>query len=273
MITKAVALGCVLMFQTAPIALAQAGAVPTADPGTLHTITALVDGRGFVRIEPGEFLMGSADGNPDEQPPRRVRITKAFELGKFEVTQAQWESVMRDPHAAPPAKAAPVTNPSHFKGPAKPVESVSWDEVQQFIVRINKRDPQHIYRLPTEAEWEYACRAGQPHSEVVGLEEVAWFEATSARETHPVGTKKPNNWGLYDMVGNVFEWVQDWYAPDYYAAGAATDPQGPASSSYKVYRGCAWLSPARQCRPTFRGFDFPNPGQYSAGFRLARTRR
>ena len=272
---KRLALALVLMLGGAADAPAQnTPASASATDDTLHTVTALVDGRGFVTIPAGEFTMGSGTGNPDEQPPHRVRITVSFEMGKFEVTQAQWDAVMRDPHAASaPGGGTAASNPSHFKGPTRPVDSASWDDIQQFIQKLNKRDPDHVYRLPTEAEWEYACRAGQPHSNVVALGEVAWYEATAERKTHPVGGKKPNAWGLHDMLGNVFEWVQDWYAPDYYATSADSDPKGPASSSYKVYRGCAWLSAAEQCRPTFRGFDFPNPGQYSAGFRLVRKRR
>ena len=259
------------MLRAALNAPGQAPSVPGAvENETLHSITALIEGKVFASIPAGEFTMGSASGNADEQPPHRVRITQPFEMAKFEVTQAQWDAVMRDPHAA---KDAPPVNRSHFKGPAKPVENVSWDDAQQFIQRLNKRDPQHTYRLPTEAEWEYACRAGRRDSDRMPLEETAWFEGTSGKLTHAIGGKKPNAWGLHDTLGNVSEWVQDWFAPDAYATSEEADPKGPPAGSYKVHRGCSWLSAEKQCRASFRGFDFPNPGQYSIGFRVVRQKR
>lgn len=234
-----------------------------------HSLTALLDGTGFVAIEPGEFIMGSSAGHPDEQPAHRVRITRGFEIGRFEVTQAQWNAVMRSPHG--PTGSADDVNPSHFSKPELPVESVSWTAVQHFVKRLNARDPKHHYRLPTEAEWEYAARAGLPEHTLADRDSVAWYEANSGGRTHPVGEKKPNAWGLYDIFGNVLEWVDDWYAPDTYAETGRTDPAGPGAGSYKVYRGCAWLSSADSCRPSFRGFDFPGSGYYSVGFRLVRT--
>lgn len=276
----------------ASLAIASVLAVAQPSDPTMHTVTALTDGRAFARIPAGEFTMGSSTGNPDEIAPHRVRITRAFEIGRYEVTQAQWEAVMRDPHAAtnaskpsedsstvdPAAKGDTSTkkddtalNPAHFKGPTRPIENVSWDDVQVFIERLNKRDPQHAYRLPTEAEWEYAALANHRFdpAQVAGA---AWYQVNAEKETHPIGAKAPNPWGLHDMLGNVFEWVQDWYAPEYTAL-AVPDPTGPATGSYKVYRGCAWLSAEKQCRPAFRGFDFPNQGYYSVGFRLVRTKR
>ena len=224
-----------------------------------------------MRIPAGEFMMGSSGGIADEQPVHRVRISQDFEMSKYEVTQAQWSAVMRDPHRRPDAKTPPQEdpNPSHFKGPTKPVESVSWDAVQKFLERLNIRDPKHVYRLPTEAEWEYAARAG---SETSGSPDaVAWYGPNSSEETHPVGKKAPNAWGLYDMQGNVQEWVQDWYGPDFYPQSRIEDPRGPATGSYKIFRGCAWLSEPNQCRPAFRAFDFPVQGVYSVGFRLVRS--
>ena len=245
-----------------------------AQDAPVHTLAYLMES-GFVRIPAGEFVMGSSTGNADEQPLGRVKISRAFEIGKYEVTQAQWESVMRNPHATVNARqrALADVNPSHFKGPDRPVENVSWDAVQEFVKALTARDPKHIYRLPTEAEWEYAARAGSEDDEPKDLESAGWFEGNSGGGTQPVGRKKPNAWGLYDVLGNVFEWVQDWYAAEAYGASgppSPIDPQSSITGSYKVYRGCAWLSERKYCRAAFRAFEFPSQGQYSVGFRLVR---
>jgi formylglycine-generating enzyme required for sulfatase activity len=252
------------------------GAALLARPqeSNLHGMGALLDGSGFVRIAAGEFVMGSRNGKPDEQPVHRVVISSSFEMGKFEVTQAQWEAVMRRAHAkVGPGEAAGSGNPSHFKGPSLPVENVSWNEVQQFLRLLNARDPKHEYRLPTEAEWEYACRAGNTGDYGGSLDAIAWYESNSDGRTQPVGRKDPNAWGLYDMHGNVWEWVQDWYGFEYYEERTSTDPAGPESGSYKVYRGGGWLSNAGDCRASARGFNFPGDRYYYVGFRLVRTNR
>jgi formylglycine-generating enzyme required for sulfatase activity len=240
-------------------------------------LSALIDGSGFVRIEPGEFLMGSEAGFDAERPPHRVRISARFEMGRFEVTQTQWDTVMRTAHRpsgqAQPAGPAAQVNPSHFKAAAGPVESVSWQEVQRFLLLMNARDPSHFYRLPTEAEWEYAAGAGQPERGEAALPELAWFATNALGQPHPIGGKRANAWGLHDMHGNVSEWVADWFAPDYYEQSPATDPKGPDTGSYRVYRGCSWLSPVEDCRQTRRGFNFPSDGYYNVGFRLVRTPR
>ena len=264
----------VVLFRSAPAA-ALACFLPllAAQDAQVHTLGHLLES-GFVRIPAGEFMMGSSIGNADEQPARRVRIAVPFEMGKYEVTQAQWESVMRNPHATVNARqrATADVNPSHFKAPERPVENVSWDAVQLFLKALNARDPKHIYRLPAEAEWEYAARAGSAAEEPKDLEAFAWFEANSAGATHPVGQKKPNAWGLYDMFGNVFEWVEDWYAAEAYGAVAPPpDTQSSIAGSYKVYRGCGWLSERKYCRPAYRAFEFPSQAQYLVGFRLVRT--
>ncbi len=245
-----------------------------------YGLRALLDGSGFARIPAGEFLMGSSDGSDDERPAHRVRIGQGFEMGKFEVTQAQWEAVMsskRDAHAKPakgaraPGEAMTSRNPSHFQGATLPMENVSWDDVQQFLRALNALDGKHLYRLPTEGEWEYACRAGTKVDDAEDLDAITWYEANSKGQTQPVGQKKPNAWGLYDTQGNVWEWVQDWYGHDYYKHSLATDPQGPESGSYRVYRGGSWHSADKDCRPAMRGFDLPNNHYYSLGFRLVRT--
>ncbi len=236
-------------------------------------IGALTDGSGMVRIPPGEFSMGAADGNPDEGPVHRVRISRAFEIGKFEVTQAQWETVLADAHPRPGvpllnSQGAEVSRkPSHFKGPSLPVESVSWDDVQLFLARLNERDPKHSYRLPTEAEWEYAAK----HR--AALETRAWYKDNSGESTHLVGQKQANATGLFDMDGNVAEWVHDWYGHEYYDETPLADPQGPRTGSYRVFRGGSWLDDGQYCRPTFRRFDFPVNRFYNVGFRVVRTAR
>jgi formylglycine-generating enzyme required for sulfatase activity len=239
-----------------------------------HSLTALLDGSDFVRVPAGEFQMGSAAGEADEAPVHRVRISRDFEIGKFEVTQAQWETAMVDPHAGAgavrktPEGAAIGSNPSHFKGGSLPVESVSWDDIQVFLARLNARDAEHTYRLPTEAEWEYACR---DESADVGAR--AWYKENSDGRTQAVGGKQPNARGLFDSVGNVAEWVADWYAHDYYAESEADDPRGPATGSYRVFRGGCWLDPAKYCRVTARNFEFPVSRLYNVGFRVVRTAR
>ena len=159
-------------------------------------------------------------------------------------------------------------NPSHFRGANRPVEKVSWHSVQVFLNNLNQRDPKHTYRLPTEAEWEYAARAGSTEQVPKDLDEIAWFKANSDEETHPVGEKAPNAWGLHDMFGNVLEWVQDWYRQEGYGGSVPADSY---AGSYKVYRGCGWLSEAKYCRPAFRAFDFPSSEVYSVGFRIVRV--
>jgi formylglycine-generating enzyme required for sulfatase activity len=236
-----------------------------------YGLTALLDGSGMVRIPAGEFQMGSASGEADEGPVHRVRISRDFEIGKFEVTQAQWETVMLDPHAkagavrTTPEGATIGSNPSHFKGASLPVESVSWDDIQVFLARIGARDREHTYRLPTEAEWEYASK-----DDAADLAARAWYKDNSANSTQPVGAKQPNARGLYDMLGNVAEWVQDWYGQTFYAESPAADPQGPASGSYRVFRGGSWLDPAKYCRVTARNFEFPVSRLHNVGFRVVR---
>jgi formylglycine-generating enzyme required for sulfatase activity len=175
-------------------------------------------GMEFVKIPAGEFMMGCSTGdqqcNPDETPRHRVQITKSFEIGKYEVTQAQWMALMQ-------------TNPSSNKGDTRPVETVSKLEALDFIAKLNDRNDGYRYRLPTEAEWEYAARAGMDAPYSGPLDQVAWYAANSEDETHPVGQKKPNAWGLYDTQGNVREWVSDFYQSDYYSVSPAVDPTGP----------------------------------------------
>lgn len=212
----------------------------------------------FVRIEAASFQMGSETGDEDEKPVHQVILSKGFELQTTEVTQAQWEAVMG-------------SNPSGFKGADRPVEQVSWNEVQTFLTRLNAKENTTRYRLPTEAEWECACKAGGEEPDAaIDLNAAAWNAANSANATQPVGRKAPNAWGLYDMRGNVWEWVQDWIGP--YPPGAQTDPQGaPAGARYRGMRGGSWrLDVAARFRCAYRGGAAPNHGSNGIGFRCAR---
>ncbi|GHU47810.1 hypothetical protein AGMMS50289_23540 [Betaproteobacteria bacterium] len=224
-------------------------------------------GTEFILIPAGSFTMGAdkndKDAEDDETPPHRVSISQAFYLGKYEVTQGEWEAVMG-------------SNPSKFKGRSNPVERVSWNDVQTFIQRLNAKEGTNKYRLPTEAEWEYAARAGTKSTYSFGddagqLGAYAWYDGNSGDQTHPVGQKKPNPWGLYDMHGNVYEWVNDWYNESYYSRSASTDPAGPSSGQLWVLRGGSWFSSAGSLRSANRLFSSPVYRSGSYGFRLARS--
>jgi len=218
----------------------------------------------FVKIPAGDFMMGCAPADTDcdsnEKPLHKISITKAFEIGKYEVTQAQWQAVMG-------------TNPSKFKGPNLPVENISWRLTQEFMQKMNDRKDGYKYRLPTEAEWEYAAKAGT-HSAAAQLGTVAWYEENSGSTTHPIGTKQPNAWGLFDMQGNVWEWVQDWFGKTYYASSAAADPTGPPTGVFRVARGGSWSDVAEFTRLSMRSIAEPGyalgTSDVEIGFRCVR---
>ena len=236
-------------------------------------------GMKFVLIPAGSFLMGSqispeeaarryggeAKWSKDEHPPHLVEITKPFYLQTTEVSQAQWKKVMGD-------------NPSKFKdcGDHCPVERVSWYDAQKFINKLNQMEGKNKYRLPTEAEWEYACRAGKKTvfafgDDVIQLGEYAWYFDNSKGKTKPVGKRRPNAWGLYDMHGNVWEWCQDWY--DDYPSNSVTDPIGPDKGEERVLRGGSWHDNSWSLRSANRGGYNPGDRSHSLseyGFRVAR---
>jgi formylglycine-generating enzyme required for sulfatase activity len=218
-----------------------------------------------VLIPAGSFMMGTdkdfGEDFYDETPQHKVNIGKPFYLGKYAVTQTQWTAVMG-------------SNPSRFKGQNNPVEQVSWDDAQDFTNRLNRKEGHKRYRLPTEAEWEYAARAGTTSTYSFGddagsMEQYAWYVNNSGDTTHPVGQKKPNAWGLYDMHGNVYEWVQDWYGEKYYSGSPSTDPRGPSSGSNRVLRGGSWFNNAATCRSAYRDDLSPGNRRVLLGFRLA----
>jgi formylglycine-generating enzyme required for sulfatase activity/tRNA A-37 threonylcarbamoyl transferase component Bud32 len=208
-------------------------------------------------IPAGMFTMG------DEADSHQVTLTQPFYLGVYEVTQGQYQRVVG-------------TNPSTFKGDQNPVENVSWGDAVEFCRRLSmlpeEKASGRLYRLPTEAEWEYACRAGTNTAYYFGdyisqLEEYAWYDKNSSRKTHPVGKKKTNAWGLYDMHGNVWEWCSDWRGD--YSMGAATDPVGPKEGSVRVYRGGSWGLEAANCRSALRYWIDPLYRSDFIGFRVA----
>ncbi len=218
-------------------------------------------GMRFVLVRAGSFRMGSPlgeDGRFLNEPLHDVTITKDFYLGKYEVTQREWRAVMGN-------------NPSRFAGCDDcPVENVSWNDATEFVTELNQLERINAYRLPTEAEWEYAARAGTDgarYHSAIGA--VAWYARNSDARTHPVGGKTPNAWGLHDMLGNVWEWVQDWYGS--YPSGAATDPRGPATGSGRVLRGGSWSNHPRYGRSAYRYGVSPGYRYSYLGFRVLRT--
>ncbi len=216
----------------------------------------------FAWIPPGSFHMGGAV-HEDEKPIREVTLSKGYFMGVVPVTQAQWCRVMGDD-----------SRPSHFRGDDRPVENVSWRDCQAFLVELCKRIDKP-FCLPTEAEWEYACRAG---SGVItnfcngggkkALRRVGWYEGNSDGQTHPVGQKEPNSWGLYDMHGNVWEWCQDWHDTAYYQKADNKDPQGSPSGTHRVLRGGCWCDAPVACRAAFRNWSDPAEHDDVFGFRV-----
>ncbi len=218
----------------------------------------------FVLIQKGTFQIGSNNGDADEQPVHRVTLSQPFYLGRYEVTQAQWKEVMGG-------------NPSEFTGdPKRPVTNVSWHDAKEFIRTLNVKERRDVYRLPTEAEWEYAARAGTTMAYSFGdtpglLDQYGWYERNSGGTTRAVGQLKANRWGLYDMHGNVQEWVRDWYGKKYLSADHQTDPQGPENGSWRVIRGGSIFDSPQRLRSSRRvGFRPADRASY-LGFRCVRV--
>jgi formylglycine-generating enzyme required for sulfatase activity len=226
---------------------------------------------GFVWLPPGRFVMGSPDNEQDRQthegPQTVVTLTHGFYICQHEVTQGEYEAVMG-------------SNPAYFGGDTnRPVEQVSWYDATNYCAKLTERErtagrlPEgYVYRLPTEAEWEYACRAGRTTRFTYGddpdyaeLGNYAWYNPNSWGTTHAVGLKQPNAWGLYDMYGNAWEWCLDWYGS--YPGGSVTDPKGAATGSERVFRGGSWYCPGRICRSAFRSTLTPDYRDYLMGFR------
>ena len=228
--------------------------------------TFTVNGVSFdmIAVEGGTFTMGAtaeqaSDAYSDEKPTHQVTLSSYY-IGKTEVTQELWQAVMG-------------SNPSGFSGANLPVEKVSWEDCQIFIAILNELTGKY-FRLPTEAEWEYAARGGSKsqgykYSGSNTVDDVAWYPSNSSSKTHPVATKAPNELGIYDMSGNVLEWCSDWYSSSYYSSSSQYNPTGPASGSRRVYRGGSWGSSARLCRISYRDYNGPSYRFYNLGLRLA----
>ncbi len=237
----------------------------------------------FVTLPPGQFIMGTADIEKaladlpdtkaamidDETPAHTVVFKQPLLLSETEVTQKVWLNVMDTKPGL--GKNWQVENWQQL-----PVVSISWHAANEFIERLNKRSVNFRYRLPTEAEWEYAARASsaglRPFSKIE-MDEYAWYINSSNDEVHPVAQLKANDWGLYDMYGNAWEWVSDWYSPTSYANSATTSPQGPAKGTKKVRRGGSYHCPPQLIRPAYRAADSPDKAYSVLGFRLVAEKK
>ena len=242
-------------------AMAQWGNITAPDvPDKDRIIKNLINN--MVYVQGGTFMMGAtseqgSDAYEFEKPAHQVTVS-SFSIGKYEVTQEEWEAVMG-------------SNPSHFKGAKRPVENVSWFDCQQFIQKLNAMTGKN-FRLPTEAEWEFAARGGTKswgakYAGNSSIDAVAWHDGNSGSQTHDVGQKSPNELGLYDMSGNVWEWCQDWSGS--YSSSSQINLGGPSSGSYRVYRGGGWLDPVRNCRVSCRSHEAPSFCNSIIGLRLA----
>ncbi len=234
------------------------GEEPEPDPDEINFT---VNGVSFkmVQVKGGTFSMGSSSRDSDEKPVHSVTLSD-FAIGETEVTQELWETVMG-------------TNPSNFKGSKKPVETVSWDDCQTFISKLNSLTGSN-FRLPTEAEWEFAARGGvnskgYTYSGSNVIDDVAWYLSNSESTAHDVATKAANELGIYDMSGNVYEWCQDWYSSSYYSSSPISNPTGPSTGSYRVSRGGSRNDFFSYCCLTDRHYDAPSRGNRFLGLRLA----
>jgi formylglycine-generating enzyme required for sulfatase activity len=255
---------CAFGAEAAPASPPAAASAPPA--GQPHLIRDL--GLSLLPVPAGKFMMGSSYSEPgrrDDEVEHMVTLTRPFWLGRTPVTQGQYTRLMG-------------TNPSRYKDqdPDLPVETVSWDEAIAFCRKLTERERAagrlpagHSYTLPTEAQREYACRAGSPGRYAGELNAIAWYSGNSDDKPQPVARKQPNAWGLHDMQGNVWEWCRDWYGN--YPSDSVTDPTGPASGSQRVYRGGAWFHSAELCRSASRYRIEPTYRGSLLGFRIALT--
>ncbi len=227
----------------------------------------------FVKIPPGKATVGCVEGDKycakDEKPATEVTITKQLFVSVYETTLGQFRQFLKETNYTPSEKFKTNKNyPDNY-----PVSAVSWNDVQKFIKWLNEKEKDKTYRLPTEAEWEYFCRAGAHTIYCFGNEDIllkryGWFWNNSDKHPHEVGTKKPNNWGIYDVHGNVYEWTSSWYNENYYKNIEKTDPQGPKEGNRKVYKGGGFLCNPDYCRTSFRNYAPVDNASEAVGFRL-----
>jgi formylglycine-generating enzyme required for sulfatase activity len=239
--------------------------------------TAKVTPKKMIYVEGGTFQMGSTNGGSSEQPIHTVTVS-SFLIGKYEVTQKEWQEVMG-------------YNPSYSEGDNRPVESITWYDAVEFCNKLSEKEgltPAYTingfdvscnwsangYRLPTEAEWEYAAKGGKKsknykYSGSDNIDDVAWYDANSDGRSHDVGTKAPNELGIYDMSGNVWEWCWDWYGS--YSSSPSSNPRGPNSGSSRVDRGGSWSYYDGSCRVAYRNYRSPGDSLDVFGFRIVRT--
>lgn len=220
----------------------------------------------MILVEGGIFLMGDDNGTTNDASPAHPVQLDSYMIGKYPVTQALWKEMMGEEH-----------NPSFFKGDNRPVENISPENIRTFLERCKEKTDQ-VYRFPTEAEWEYAALGGNRSQGFLyagsdKLKEVGWNDENSYGETKPVGLKAPNELGLYDMSGNVWEWCRDWYNPSYYAEckaqGTVLNPKGPSNGVFLIIRGGCWYNLARVCEVKFRDNEHSSFRSSYIGFRLA----
>ncbi len=222
----------------------------------------------MVKVSGGSFRMGDTHGggDSDEKPVHRVSVD-TFYMGIHEVTFAEWDACVNM------GGCSHAPDDEGWGRGRRPVINVSWEDAQGYIKWLNRKTGKR-YRLPTEAEWEYACRSGGKAQKYCGgdnLDALGWYDKNSGGKTQPVGGKQANGLGLYDMSGNVYEWVQDWYKEKYYGTSVADNPEGPSSGSLRVRRGGGWYGGAGGCRSAFRDFNSPGYRDDDLGFRLLRT--
>lgn len=215
----------------------------------------------FVPIDPGEFTMGTDTGPKDQTPTHRVRISRRFQIGRTEVPQSLWVAIMQE-------------NPGRFKAAGRPIENVSYDDIEKFLKTLNSGKPDFVYRLPTEAEWEYVAGKVLPAGRLAAPADQVWHKLNSGDQTHEVGTSKPGMMGIYDLFGNVREWCSDKYKDNYYSKSPVDDPSGTTeySQEYSI-RGGSWNDKPEDCSPTKRFSSWPKGKEPFTGFRLVRTRK